>query len=370
MKQAVGDLISMMDTIAPERWAEDWDNVGLQVGEAGTPVDKVLLALEITDAVLSEAIEKEVNLIITHHPMYLAPPAHITGLDGTGRLMLGMIHAGIAHYAAHTNLDKSACSPDMALCGLLKLQEVKPLVVEKEGYCQLVTFCPPEHTKAVRDALFEAGCGTIGAYSRCSFSGKGTGTFQPGEGTHPHIGSIDALSEVEEMRVEVIVPKSSIGSAVAAVKTAHPYEEPVIDLYPIEAPQPGIGMGRFGVLPTPLPLCQLAEKIKNLLGAPAVRVSGEDVTVKTLAVCAGAGGDFAGDALASGADAFLTGEIKHHDLTDIGRDHFPVIAAGHYDTEAPAMALLAARLREDMRAAGYDAEVIVSSEMRAPARLI
>jgi putative NIF3 family GTP cyclohydrolase 1 type 2 len=136
-------------------------------------------------------------------------------------------------------------------------------------------------------------------------------------------------------------------------------------------PQPGIGTGRAGVLPAPLPLSELAEKVKGLLGAPAVWVSGgEDVIVKRLAVCAGAGGDFAGDALASGADAFLTGEIKHHDLIDISREHFPIIAAGHYDTEAPAMALLAVRLREDMRAAGYEAGVIVSSEMSAPARMI
>ena len=189
MRPTVGDMIAILNKIAPERWAESWDNVGLQFGEASAPVGRVLVALEISEAVVTEAIDKKAGMIITHHPMYLEPPAHITGGSGMGRLMLAMIRAGLAHYAAHTNLDKSSCSPDMVLCGILGLTDIAPLSMETgEDHYQLVTFCPEEDGQKVRDALFAAGCGAIGAYSDCSFSGKGTGTFLPGAGTSPRIG--------------------------------------------------------------------------------------------------------------------------------------------------------------------------------------
>lgn len=372
MRPTVGNIIDILNKIAPEGWAESWDNTGLQAGEASAPVDRVLIALEISEAVVAEAIDKEAELIVTHHPMYLTPPAHITGESGIGRLMMRMIRGGVAHYAAHTNLDKSSCSPDAALCDILGLRDIAPLAVETgEGHYQLVTFCPEEDAQKVRNALFAAGGGTIGAYSDCSFSGIGTGTFLPGEGSRPHIGTEGALSEVTEVRLEMIVPQRSVGKTVGALYAAHPYEEPVIDLYPIGIPVPGVGVGRVGALPTPLGLNELAALIKERLGAPALWVSGgADITVKKLALCAGAGADFIGEAMASGADAFLTGEIKHHELLDISHEGFPVIAAGHYHTEAPGMERLAGRLRQDMETAGYRASVALSERIRAPYRLV
>lgn len=372
MKPTVGDVIAVMENIAPRSWAESWDNVGLQAGDTGACADVILLALEITEDVVNEAAEKRAGLIITHHPLYLKPPARITGESGIGRLMLSIIRAGIAHYAAHTNLDKSAWGPDAALCALLGLTGVRPLAVETgDRWYQLTTFCPVESAIAVRDALFDAGCGHTGAYSRCGYSVEGTGTFLPGGGTHPHTGTPGALSEVREARIEVIVPKSNAGRAVAAVSAAHPYEEPVIDLYPIEVPQRGIGTGRIGVLPEPMPVSALSAKVKSLLRAPFITVGGEeDKIVERLALCAGAGEDLALDALKAGADVFLTGEIKHHDLLDIGREGLPVLAAGHYFTEAPAMALLAEAVRKEMATAGYEAIVSVSERSRAPYRAI
>ena len=372
MRPTVGDVISIMDTIAPEAWAEDWDNVGLQAGEMSAPIDRVLVALEISEPVIEEAIDEKAGLILTHHPMYLTPPARITDGSGMGRLMLKMIRAGIAHYAAHTNLDKSTCSPDAALCDILGLTDVVPLAPEiGEGHYQLVAFCPEEDVRKVRDALFAAGCGQIGAYSACSFSGKGTGTFRPGEGTSPRIGKQGELSEVAEVRLEAVTPRRNVGKAVAALRAAHPYEEPVIDLYPIGIPVPGVGTGRVGSLPATLRLTELAAAVKEGLHAPAVTVSGGgDVPVKRLALCAGAGADLIGQAMASGADAFLTGEIKHHELLDISHEGFPVIAAGHYHTEAPVMEMLAVRLRQDMEASGYAAIVGVSERIRAAYRMV
>ena len=372
MRPTVGDMISIMNGIAPEQWAESWDNAGLQIGEASVPVDRALIALEIFGPVVEEAIEQKAGLIITHHPMYLTPPEHVTGDSGMGRLMLLMIRAGIAHYAAHTNLDKSTCSPDMALCGMLGLTDVTPLETETvEAYYQLVTFCPEADVRKVRDALFAAGCGMIGAYSDCSFVSPGTGTFLPGEGTHPHIGRQGVLSEVAETRLEMITPRWSAGKAAAALRAAHPYEEPVIGLYPIAVPVPGAGTGRVGMLPAPLRLDDLAQTVKERLHAPAVTVSGgENVLIKRLALCAGAGADFIGRAMAAGADAFLTGEIKHHELLDISHEHFPVIAAGHYHTEAPVAELLKDRLRQEMDTLGYTAIVDVSARMQAAYRVI
>ena len=372
MKPTVGNIIDMMNKIAPEQWAESWDNVGLQAGETPAPIDRVLIALEISEPVIEEAMEKKAGLIITHHPMYLTPPARINDSTGIGRLMLKMIRAGIAHYAAHTNLDKSTCGPDAALCDILGLTDVTPLSIQiGEEHYQLVTFGPQEDMQKVRDALFTAGCGTIGAYGDCSFSGAGTGTFLPGEDTRPHIGKQGKLSEVDEVRLEVVTPRKSVGNAVAALRAAHPYEEPVIDLYPIGIPVPGVGIGRVGALPTPLRLEELASIIKDRLGASAVMVSGEaDVTVNRLALCAGAGADFVDRAMAAGADALLTGEIKHHELLDVSHGRFPVIAAGHYHTEAPVMGRLAGRLRQDMEACGYGAIVGVSERIRAAYRMV
>lgn len=370
MKPTVGDIAAIMDAIAPLTWAESWDNAGLQTGDTAALAERILVALEITGPVVEEAIEKGAGLIITHHPMYLKPPARITDETGMGRLMLQMIRSGIAHYAAHTNLDKSSCGPDSTLCDILGLRDVEPLAMETgEGCYQLVTFCPVTHAEQVREALFAAGCGKIGAYSSCSFSTQGTGTFLPGEGTNPHIGSQGALSEVPEMRLEVVVPRHRAGSAVTALCAAHPYEEPVIDLYPIAVPVPETGIGRVGTLPALLTLDELAGTIKERLNAPVLMVCGEkDAQVKRLAVCAGAGADLIGQARRMGADAFLTGEIKHHELLDTSHEDFPVIAAGHYYTEAPAVEALAQRLRKELDRRGFSAKIDAAARMRAAYR--
>lgn len=372
MRPTVGSIIDIMNKIAPESWADSWDNAGLQLGEGSAPVDRVLIALEISAPVIEEAVDKKAGLIITHHPLYLTPPAHISDSTGMGRLMMKMIRGGIAHYAAHTNLDKSSHGPDAALCDILGLTDVTPLSPEiGEGHYQLVTFCPQADAQKVRGALFAAGCGHIGAYGDCSFSGVGTGTFLPGEGTTPHIGQQGLLSEVAEVRLEVVVSRRNAGNAVSSLRAAHPYEEPVIDLYPIGIPVPDTGTGRIGFLPKPLRLGSLAAVIKERLGAPAVTVSGEeDKVVKKLALCAGAGADFIRQAMAGGADAFLTGEIKHHEMLDISHERFPVIAAGHFHTEAPFMERLAKRLRKDLEEAGYGAAVAVSERMRAAYRVV
>lgn len=355
-------IFNLIEEFCPPGLAEEWDNCGLQVGDPEKTAGRVLLALDMDEAVLSEAREKQAGLVITHHPLLLKGIRQIREDRTPGRLLAGIIRAGITVYAAHTNLDSAAGGVSAVLAEKLDLEDVRVLRPGGEKYLKLAVFVPPGHADAVREALSRAGAGWIGNYSHCTFNVKGTGTFRPLEGASPYIGRVGDLERVEEIRLETILPAGLAGRVVEAMLSAHPYEEVAYDLYPLENRPEKTGIGRVGRLKTGLPLADFARRAGEALGLSGVRTGGPaGRKIQKVAVCGGSGADLWPLALAAGAEALLTGDIGYHGARDMLAAGMCFVDAGHYGTERVILEPLAGRLRERCREMGLDVDILVSS---------
>ncbi len=330
-------------TAALERWAPpgqklSYDRVGLQVGDPAAKAETVLVALDLTPAVLSEAEALGADLIVTHHPLLFRPLERLVPTDFVSGLAYRLARSGIAYYAIHTNLDAAPGGVSFALAEHLGLRDVRFLDGMAESLVKLVTFAPVEHAEAVRAALADAGAGQIGDYTACAFTTSGTGYFRPGDAANPHTGTPDELESVEEVRIESEVARWDVGRAVAALRRAHPYEEVAYDLYPVEQPSTQAGLGAIGTLEKPVPLKVFLEVLAERLEAASLRYVGDaEATISTVAVCGGAGSSLVSKALAAGADAFVTADVTYHTffqpLAPDGTPRMALIDAGHYETE-------------------------------------
>ncbi len=328
---------------ALERWAPPgqklfYDRVGLQVGDPAQGVRSVLVALDLTPAVLSEAETAGADLIITHHPLLFRPLDRLVPTDFVGSLAYRLARSGIAYYAIHTNLDAAPGGVSSALAEQLGLREVRFLDGMTESLVKLVAFAPPTHAEAVRTALADAGAGRIGDYSACAFTTTGTGHFRPGENADPHTGTPGELEAAEEERIEAEVARWDLARVLAALREAHPYEEVAYDLYPVEQPSTQAGMGAIGTLGKATPLKAFLDVVAAKLDAASLRYVGDpEAPVETVAVCGGAGSSLVSKAMASGADAFVTADLTYHTffqpLASDGTPRMALIDAGHYETE-------------------------------------
>jgi dinuclear metal center YbgI/SA1388 family protein len=342
----VADIAAALEAWAPPASKLDYDNVGLQVGDARREVGSVLVALDLTPAVVEEAREAGAGLVVTHHPLLFRPLKRLTADDPASALALRLAEGGIAYYAIHTNLDAAPGGVSFALAERLGLEEVRFLEASEKALVKLVTFAPAAHAEAVRRALSEAGAGRIGDYEACAFTLRGTGHFRPGSGARPFIGEAGGAEEaVEEVRIEAEVMRWDLGRVVRALKTAHPYEEVAYDVYPVEQPASRVGFGAVGTLPEATTLETFLAVVAERLDAAALRYSGDPVMpVKTVAVCGGAGASLIGRAAEAGADAFVTADVTYHrffePLDTGGRPRMALVDAGHYETEALTEGLL------------------------------
>lgn len=362
MGMTVADVAGLVEELAPPAWAAEWDNVGLLLGSPEKPVQRVLVALEATDAVVAEAAAGGVDLLLLHHPIIFHPLKHLRLEGAANRRLHRLLTAGIAVYAAHTNFDTAPGGTNDVLAATLGLQE--PRVLEPAGaerLCKLVTFVPPGHADAVRDAMAAAGAGVIGNYSHCSFQSPGTGTFRPEAGANPYLGRVGDLERAEELRLEVVVPQRLAAGAVAALQAAHPYEEVAYDLYPLANPGSVRGHGRAGRLATPGTLQELAGRVKTALGVPDVRIAGDPGRrIARAAVGAGAGGSLVAAAVAAGAEVLITGDIGHHTAQDALDAGLCLIDPGHWATEVIAMPGLARYLEQRLAALAGPVAVTVT----------
>ena len=361
----VGDWLGLVDAHWPMRTASGWDAVGLHVGARDWPVQRVLVALDVTPAVVEEAATEEHTLVLAHHPLLLSGIERLTPATAAGRLALQAARAGVAIAAAHTNLDVAADGTGTSdpVAEVVGLEDVRPLTTELRDSrdTKLVVFVPQDDTAGVLDAIAAAGGGSIGDYQRCSFRVVGTGTFTPRGDAEPHIGSVDEPEEVTEDRLEVVVPRSRLGEVVAAMRDAHPYEEVAHDVFPMVAGAE-VGFGRVGRLPEPTPLATVAATIREQLPSPHLRVAGDrDRVVEVVATVGGSGMSLAGAARRAGADVFVTGDCKHHDVLDALATGLAVIDAGHHGTEAAAMPAFRAALAADAEHRGLTAAVLGST---------
>ena len=342
----IQDLIGLIHTDYPPSLAEDWDNVGLQVGDPAAPLERVLIALDVTAATLAEAEALAVQAIVTHHPLIFRPLKSITSLDPNSRLLMRAIAANIAVIAAHTNLDCGADGLNDWLAVKLGIKEALPLRGGTLPLYKLVVYVPAGHERAVESALFAAGAGTIGAYDHCSFTSAGTGRFRSGATSVPFIGSPGQESTPPEIRIETIVSAERVSKVIDKLRKAHPYEEPAYDLLLLQNRRDDLGLGRIGRLPQPLPLQDYARQISAALGTNLLRLVGDPQRlVSKVACCGGSGASLLFDAQRQGADLLVTGDIKYHDARNALDLGLTLVDAGHFATEQVMVAGLAEKLR-------------------------
>jgi dinuclear metal center YbgI/SA1388 family protein len=360
----VGDWLAVLDRVYPPSWAEGWDSTGLQVGDQSWEVSRVLVALDPTAEVVAEARERGCGLLITHHPLLFRPLARLDLSEPVTRAAADAISFRVAVAACHTNADVAQPGVSDALAEALGVEVTGVLHQTSAGErVKLVTFVPAEATVKVLDAMAGAGAGVIGEYTHCSFRVRGTGTFIPSERAHPAVGERGDFNEVEEHRLEIVVPKELLSSAVEALLDAHPYEEPAYDVYELASPG-GLGLGRIGHLPAHLSAKDLAGRCRERLHS-SVRLAGDpDTQVQNVALCGGSGASLLPDALRAGVDAYITGDLKHHQALDAASAGLAVIDAGHHGTEWPFVPLLAAQLSAAAKDLG--GKVLVSDTRTDP----
>jgi dinuclear metal center YbgI/SA1388 family protein len=342
----VRDIAKAVERIAPTPLSEDWDNSGLQVGDPASEANRVLVALTPMDEVFEEAEEAGADFLLFHHPLIFNPLKSVDTGSYPGDLVARAVRGGLAVYAAHTSYDAAPDGVSVALAEALGLRGPFEVVSPRGAVRKLVIFVPEENVDVVADALAGAGAGVIGEYTHCTFRTPGTGTFLGGEMADPYLGEKGKLEKVEEIRLETVVPAHAAERAVAAAVAAHPYEEVALDLYPVDGRPVGCGYGRVGALPEPMTSEELREHVSNALGSPARLVAGHGHRVERVAVLGGSGGSFVREAAASGAEAYVTGDLDYHDALLAGYLGLVAIDAGHAATELPSLTPLARRLEE------------------------
>lgn len=323
-------IIELFEQFAPKNYAMEGDKVGLQIGNLNKPVENVLIALDVLEEVVDEAIQNNVQLIIAHHPLIYWPLQKITGETYQGRLIEKLIKHDIAVYAAHTNLDIAKGGVNDMLAEAIGLKNTEILHPTFETKLKkLVVFVPEENADELRDALGRAGAGAIGNYSFCSFSANGTGRFLPGENTNPHIGQQGKLEAVNEVRIETIYPENIEKKLLNAMIKAHPYEEVAYDIYPLENKGETLGLGKIGNIEE-MTLKEFAEHIKNVLEVDKVRVVGDlNEKIRKVAIVGGDGNKYLSHAKFKGADVYVTGDMYYHTAHDAMMMGVNIVDPGH-----------------------------------------
>jgi len=343
----VSEVLAALHRSAPAGSAATWDATGLAVGDPSAEVTGVLVALDLTPAVVDEAAAIGASLVLTHHPLLFKPPKRITADDPVGALVLALASRGIATASAHTNLDVAPDGVSVALAKQLGLTGVRVLAPTDHADRKVVVTVPSDHADALRFALTEAGGGRIGAYAGCSFSSAGEGRFLPLDGASPAVGAVGQPETTDEVRIEVVVPSWLVADVRRAIARAHPYETPAVDVYVLEGAAVGPeGYGAVGVLPAPEPLAAFLDRVRDRLDAPGLRYVADDArAVSRVAVCGGSGLSFLPAVIAANADAYVTADVTYHRwfeaLDAAGRPRLALVDAGHYETERVAERLLA-----------------------------
>jgi len=372
------DLIGLLNRHYPQHLAEDWDNVGLQVGDLNQKISKVMVALEPTLATVETAIKQHCQALVTHHPLIFKPLKKISPTDHTGQIIFSAIRSNLAIISIHTNLDHAADGLNDWLATTLQLTGAKPLLPPQAGaFLKLVVYVPADHAETVAQALFKAGAGQVGNYDHCSFSGSGIGTFRAQEGCNPYIGTIGSDHHQEESRLETIVPRTVLKRVVANMLKSHPYEEVAYDLIPVENIAENVGLGRIGSLPQPCTINEFAEKCKQQLNCQALRVvatsaqlAQEKASVNKIAVCSGSGAMVIREAARQGADLLVTGDVKYHEALNAKELGLAVIDAGHFATEHIMAGYLADKLTTLSRQQAWPLEYITAPDEIDPFTLI
>ena len=329
----IKDIIQSIESVAPLAYQESWDNSGLAVGDANAEVEKAMVALDVTEAIIDEAIANNETLIIAHHPLIFGGIKSLTGKNEVERCIIKAIKNNIAIYSAHTNIDVVKNGVSWKMAEKLQLTNVRTLIPQGGILKKLSTFVPVNHLEAVRAAIFEAGAGVIGNYDQCSFNVLGEGTFRGNKNTNPFVGTPGTLHTEKEVRIETIFPAYLESAVVSALQNAHPYEEVAFDIYPIENKHPEVGLGVLGELMEPIDALTFLKTVKQTFNCEVIRHT--DLVkdkIKTVALSGGAGSSFLKNAMRAKADIYITGDFKYHQFFE-AEGQIIIADIGHYESE-------------------------------------
>lgn len=362
----LADVVALLDRRYPPATAQSWDAVGLVAGDPRQPVRRVLLAVDPVADVVQEAVAWGADLVVTHHPLLLRPVHSVAATTFKGALLHRLVRSGIGLYTAHTNADAATGGVADALADAVGLVDTRPLEpAPAEALDKHVVFVPVDAATGLVDALAAAGAGALGEYARCAWTTTGEGTFTPSEHASPAIGSAGVAETVVEARVEMVAPRARRAAVVAAMRAAHPYEEPAFDVLEL-ATWPGpTGIGRVGRLPSPTTLRALAERVAAVTPptAQGVRFAGDpDGVVETVAVVGGSGDSLFDEVRRAGVDAYVTADLRHHPASELreraafesggGVARPYLVDLAHFASEWPWLARAARALEDDVTASG------------------
>jgi len=334
------EIIRELEQWAPPALQETYDNAGLITGSLDWEITGAICTLDTTPEVVEEAVKKGYNLIVSHHPIVFQGLKRITGQNYVERTIILAIQHKIAIYAIHTNLDNVSTGVNRRFAEKIGLENIHVLQPSGGKLAKLTTFCPPTYTEQVLSALFAAGAGHIGNYSECSFSTEGNGTFKAGIGTNPFVGEQGIRHTEKEERIEVILPQYAQGRVVAALQKAHPYEEVAYDVYPMLNTWQDVGAGMMGSLPTAMDAQEFLQHLSKQFHLQAIRhTQAPNRPIQKVAICGGAGSFLIKKAVQSGADAFVTSDVKYHEFFDA--EGMMLADIGHWESEQFTIDLLA-----------------------------
>lgn len=326
-------VIQYIEEFAPSIYQENYDNSGIQVGNPEVALKGVLLAIDVTESVVDEAIQNGLNLIISHHPVIFGGIKRLTGKNYTERVVLKAIKNDVIIYSCHTNIDNYLYGVSYRMAEKIGLQNIQVLKPLTSGLCKLVTYIPNEHLGKIQEAVFNAGAGHIGNYKWCSFNAKGDGTFWGNGNTNPYAGEKGKLHTESETRFETVFPKHIEAKVISALIKAHPYEEVAYDLYSLNNVNNNFGSGAIGTLTEAMPEKEFLMQVKNTFHADVLRhtnLLGKDI--KIVALCGGSGSFLLNDARHARADVFISADFKYHQFFD-AESQIVIADIGHFESE-------------------------------------
>ncbi len=329
----IKNILAVLEQMAPLAYAEDFDNVGLLVGDANAEATEILVCHDALETVIEEAISKNCNLVVSFHPILFSGLKKITGANYVEKSVLKAIKNDIAIYAVHTALDNHKKGVNKIFCDALGLVNTKVLVPKKDFIYKLVTFAPTENADEVRSALFAAGAGNVGNYENCSFNSEGVGTYQGNAESNPKIGEKHEFVKAYETKIEVTFEKHLKSKILKALFESHPYEEVAHEIYELKNEHQNIGLGMIGELETARTERDFLQLVKDAMLAEGIRHSqyvGKNV--KKVAVLGGSGSFAIQAAKRAGADAYVTSDLKYHDFYQ-AENQLLLLDIGHFESE-------------------------------------
>ena len=349
----IKEIAQAVEEIAPLGLAQDWDNVGLLVGNSDKPIKNILLTIDTTQAVVAEVKAQKIDLILAYHPIIWGGLKRVT-TDGETAHIYDLLKSGISVFCIHTALDVAAGGVNDALADILGIENAKPIsdyVADPAGpQYKIITFVPRNDVNKVANALYAAGAGAIGNYSQCGFQSDGTGTFKPFPGSNPTIGKRGKFETVNEVKLETVVPSDKVAGVIAALRASHPYESPAFDVFQHCDIENKIGLGRIGDLKKPLSMQKAITNIKATTGCKAVGIVGPAKrTINKAAVCAGSCGKILNSIIDAECDLYLTGELKHHQALAAQEAGLTCICLSHTVSERFALKNLAKQLKKRLK---------------------